>query len=155
MQAHSQGKKDGVSRLLSATIVIIALALLASCALGLYPPRHRIHDIRISNFAFAPDELTITAGDIVRWTVAAGTHSATSGAGVWDSPDLVAGRVFEQRFDQPGAYGYHCRIHSFMHARIVVVPVAPIRAATFWSAAALGVCAALALAVRRRRAHRA
>jgi|SRR5580765_8037405 plastocyanin len=154
MQAHSHGK-DGVSRLLSATIAIIALTLLASCALGLYPPRHRTHDVRISNFAFAPDELTITAGDIVRWSVAAGTHSATSGAGIWDSPDLVAGKVFEERFDQPGAYSYHCRIHSFMHARILVVPVAPFRAATFWCAAALGACAALALALRRRRAHRA
>jgi plastocyanin len=154
MQAHSHAK-DGVSRLLSATIVIVALMLLASWALGLYPPRHRIHDVQISNFAFAPDELTITAGDIVRWTVAAGTHSATSGAGIWDSPDLVAGKVFEERFDQPGAYSYHCRIHSFMHARILVVPVAPLRAAIFWSAAALGACAALTLVVRRRRVHRA
>jgi plastocyanin len=144
-----------LERLLSVVSAVVAIALAASWISGAYPHRQHIHDVRVINFAFEPLAVTITAGDAVRWTVVGGTHSATSGAGMWDSPDLRSGAVFQETFTEPGEYGYYCRIHSFMQGRVVVVPVSPLRAAAFWGVATLGTCALATVLVTRRRARRA
>jgi len=141
--------------MLSVVSAVVAITLAASWIFGVYPHRQRVHDVRIINFAFAPRDITVTAGDAVRWTVVGGTHSATSGAGVWDSPDLRSGAVFEETFPEPGEYAYHCRIHTFMQGRVLVVPRSPLLAISFWGVATVGGCALVTLIVKKRRMRRA
>lgn len=77
--------------------------------------------VTISNFAFQPASLQIAAGTTVTWTNSDSTaHTATSDDGVFDSGALAPGASFTQTFTTPGTYAYHCQIHPFMKATIVV-----------------------------------
>jgi plastocyanin len=77
--------------------------------------------VTISNFAFQPASLQITAGSSVTWTNQDSTaHTVTSDSGAFDSGALAPGASFTQMFMTPGTYTYHCQIHPFMTATIVV-----------------------------------
>jgi plastocyanin len=86
-------------------------------------------DVSIQNFAFTPKDLTIKAGDTVRWTQKdAITHTSTSGPngvadGIWDSGNmtLAANTTFSFTFDTAGTFPYFCRPHkSTMRGSITV-----------------------------------
>jgi plastocyanin len=125
-------------------------AALVGLLLAAGPAGAAIHEVVIRNFAFEPPELTIEAGDSVRWTVVSGTHSVTAKDHAFDSDELAAGTSFERRFDQPGVYPYFCTPHDFMRATITVLPGPSYGP---WAAAAGGVLllGAAALLVLRRR----
>lgn len=71
--------------------------------------------VRMVNYAFAPRDLTVTAGDSVRWVNDSDTpHTATSdvtGSGAWDSGAVSPGQSFLLRFTRAGTYAYHCTLH--------------------------------------------
>jgi plastocyanin len=81
--------------------------------------------IRLIGSTFDPQALEVPLGSNVSWTNRdAIAHTTTSGVpgapdGTWDS-QLVSDGVFSFRFTQPGTYAYYCRLHSAMHATIVV-----------------------------------
>jgi plastocyanin len=110
------------------------------------------HEVVIRNFAFEPPELTIQAGDSVRWTVVSGRHSVTAKDGAFDSAGLESGLWFERRFATPGVFPYFCAPHDFMRATVTVLPGPSHRSVTFAAVAAVALGAAtLVLALRRRR----
>lgn len=77
--------------------------------------------VEIADFAFSPDTLTVAAGSTVTWTNADGTtHTATADDGAFDSDRLAEGDSYEETFDEPGTYAYHCDIHRGMEGTIVV-----------------------------------
>jgi len=47
-------------------------------------------------------------------------HATTNTTGAWDSADIAPGTSFTMTLQQPGTYAYHCSIHPFMQATIVV-----------------------------------
>jgi plastocyanin len=134
----------------SSSLAWVALAWL----LGADPALAATHEVLIRNFAFEPPELTIQAGDSVRWTVVSGTHSATARDRSFDSAALAAGASFERRFEQPGVFRYFCTPHDFMRASVTVLPGRTYGPFTL-AAVAAGVLAlgAAALLVLRRRAR--
>lgn len=76
-------------------------------------------DVTVNNFSFQPQNLTITAGDTVRWTNLGGSHTATSGNncmpdGKWDSGFLSAGQSYTTTFNSAGTYPYFCTPHCSM-----------------------------------------
>ena len=75
---------------------LVCLLLLAS------PAGAATYEVVIRNFTFEPPELTIQAGDSVRWTVVSGEHSVTAKNRAFDSAELEAGLSFERRFEEPG-----------------------------------------------------
>ncbi len=46
-------------------------------------------------------------------------HTATH-AGVFDTGRIKPGTSVSVRFTQKGTFPYHCKIHHFMHGKIVV-----------------------------------
>lgn len=78
-------------------------------------------DITISDLAFAPIDVTIHAGDSVKWVnkdfVA---HSATAKSGGFDI-FLDAGKTAVRQFGKVGKYDYFCRFHPNMVGSITVV----------------------------------
>ncbi|MFN8163892.1 MAG: cupredoxin domain-containing protein [Solirubrobacterales bacterium] len=76
--------------------------------------------VDINHFAFHPPTLTIAAGTKVAFVNSSGvTHTATR-AGSFDTGQIKPGKSVAIRFTQKGTFAYHCKIHSFMHGKIVV-----------------------------------
>lgn len=74
--------------------------------------------VSVKSNVFSPKEVTIKAGQTVRWVWGGGTHNVVSGSSC--TPDAkfssgkttgVVGTVFEFTFDKPGTYPYYCDPH--------------------------------------------
>jgi amicyanin len=106
----------------------LPMLLLTGAAVLLIAPmgtRAATHEVTITDFAFAPQELTITAGDTVTWTNNDPViHTATSTGGAFDSGDIDTGESFSLTFTTPGTYDYLCTPHPIMTGRIVVLAAA-------------------------------
>jgi plastocyanin len=73
-------------------------------------------------FGFSPKTLTVPVGTTVTWkntTLVAHTVTSDDGAS-FDSGIVPAGDTFTFTFTQAGSYAYHCNIHPYMKATIVV-----------------------------------
>jgi plastocyanin len=85
--------------------------------------------LTVHDFAFAPATLTIAPGTTVQITNTgqfAHTWSSDPGATQqWDSGSINPGSTYSVTFDQPGRFGFHCNIHTFMTGTIVVTAGAP------------------------------
>jgi plastocyanin len=79
-------------------------------------------EVEISNFAYTPAEITITAGQSVTWTnLDAAPHTATArDRDVLQSGTLNEGESFTQVFDTPGTYEYFCEFHPDMKGVVIV-----------------------------------
>lgn len=121
----------------AAIALLLALAgvgtLIAMYASGWYPRAAEVHDVQIDNFDFRPSDVVIRAGDVVRWRVGAGHHSATAVGAGFDSGLMPPGGEYSHRFEQAGPRGYHCELHDFMRGSITVTAPRPWRALIFWS----------------------
>jgi YVTN family beta-propeller protein len=78
-------------------------------------------NVSIGKFAFAPATITVKPGEAITFTnndpIA---HTSTGAGGAWDSGDIAPGGSFTLTLQQPGTYAYHCDIHPFMQATVVV-----------------------------------
>ena len=77
--------------------------------------------LKIAQYKFATDTVTITAGRTVVWVnddVA--EHTVTFDGTEPGSPTIAPGGTFSHRFDKPGTYAYHCTPHPFMKAVVIV-----------------------------------
>ncbi|HKX56945.1 MAG TPA: plastocyanin/azurin family copper-binding protein [Xanthomonadales bacterium] len=92
-----------------ATLVLILLIFLAPNVLA-----QTTHTITVGDNFFSPENLTIQAGDTVRWVNAAGgmQHNVTSNSGAFAASQTSAGFTFEVTFPQAGSFGYQCTLHS-------------------------------------------
>lgn len=79
------------------------------------------HDVAIRGHAFQPAELTVAAGDSVRFTNNDGApHDATADNGAFGTARLGNGDSDTITLAEPGVYEYHCSIHTNMRAVITV-----------------------------------
>jgi plastocyanin len=77
--------------------------------------------VSIANFAFAPTEITIAAGESVTWTNDDGApHGLEFDDNAPGTDLLLPGASFTRRFDRPGTYDYNCSVHPYMTGRVVV-----------------------------------
>jgi plastocyanin len=87
-----------------------------------------VHTILISEnngeYYFSPASLTIKAGDSVVWKNASDApHTVTSDTGVFNTPSILSpNQTFMHTFAQAGTFKYHCNIHPYMQATIIVTP---------------------------------
>ena len=73
--------------------------------------------IRISNFKFEPQEITISAGTTVEWIDETGRHTVEADDGSFKSETMIAGGRFEHTFDAAGLYLYYCGFHGEKHGK--------------------------------------
>jgi plastocyanin len=104
------------------TFLVAGVALAAAPALvkAATPPEVVC---RIENFTFDPPEITVPAGTVIRWENADDIpHSVVEKDGVFQSPPLDTGDVFERTFTTAGDVDYFCGFHPHMVGKITVVP---------------------------------
>ena len=77
--------------------------------------------VKIDNFVFGPQTLTIPVGTMVTWTNSDDIpHTSVSTDGVFKSKLLDTNDKFSYTFTKAGTYPYYCTIHPKMTGTIVV-----------------------------------
>jgi plastocyanin len=80
--------------------------------------------IKISNFAFSPDTMTVKVGSKVTWTNEdSATHTVVSDDGkTFQSRGIAQNATYSFTFTSAGTFPYHCSVHPQMTAKIIVTP---------------------------------
>jgi plastocyanin len=74
-----------------------------------------------TNTAFAPNPISIAAGDTITWTNNDGTaHTSNGDDGSWSSGTIAPGATFSRTFPTAGTFVYHCTIHPNMVGTVTV-----------------------------------
>jgi plastocyanin len=77
--------------------------------------------VKIDNFSFGPQSISISAGSKVTWTNRDDIpHTVVSTEGVFKSRVLDTDESFTFTFEKPGTYPYFCSIHPKMTGKVVV-----------------------------------
>lgn len=78
-------------------------------------------EVKIDNFSFGPQTLTVPVGATVTWTNRDDIpHTVVSTDGVFKSKVRDTDEKFSYTFDKAGTYPYYCSIHPKMTGKIVV-----------------------------------
>jgi plastocyanin len=78
-------------------------------------------EVKIDNFSFGPDTLTVAAGTTVTWTNNDDVpHTVVSDDKAFKSKALDTDDKFSYTFTKPGTYNYFCSVHPKMTAKVVV-----------------------------------
>jgi amicyanin len=101
-------------------IALFSLVASSSVAANDQPPSPAA-EVKIDNFSFGPQTLTIPAGSTVTWTNRDDIpHTAVSTDGAFKSKVMDTDEKFSHTFTNPGTYAYYCTIHPKMTGKIVV-----------------------------------
>lgn len=77
--------------------------------------------VEINNFMFMPASLTVAVGTTVTWKFDDSTdHTVAADDNSFTSPALGNGKTYTHTFKTAGTVKYHCSIHPFMTATIIV-----------------------------------
>jgi plastocyanin len=77
--------------------------------------------IKIDNFVFTPNTLTLPVGSTVRWTNKDDIpHNVVSEDKSFKSKVMDTDEQFSFTFTKPGTYTYFCSIHPRMTGKIIV-----------------------------------
>jgi plastocyanin len=112
-----------MKRLLQPLLSLLISALFTSVLMA------ATHDVTVNDDFFSPNDLTIQAGDTVRWTNAVGgfNHDVTADNFSFQSTTATS-FIYERTFNSVAEILYHCSVHSKpgrninnnMNGRIVV-----------------------------------
>jgi len=105
--------------------VMFALVLLlsgqASIKANAQQPSPATPEVKIDNFSFGPETLTVPLGTTVTWINHDDIpHSVVSTDKVFSSKLLDKNEKFSYTFSKAGTYPYFCSIHPKMTGKIVV-----------------------------------
>jgi plastocyanin len=107
---------------LTRTLALGAMAGLLAAAIAVASPaRAADTEVKIDNFTFNPQQITVKAGTTVVWTNHDDIpHTVTSSTKAFKSNALDTDDKFSFTFTTPGAYPYFCALHPHMTGSIVV-----------------------------------
>jgi len=80
-------------------------------------------EVKIDNFSFAPQALTVAVGTTVTWTNRDDiphTVVSTDDPKVFKSKVLDTDEKFSFTFSKPGSYAYFCSVHPKMTGKVTV-----------------------------------
>lgn len=101
-----------------------ALALTFAAAPAPAQPATATATVKIDNFTFGPQALTVPVGTRVTWINQDDIpHTIVSTDGKsFRSKVLDTGDRFSFTFARPGSFGYFCSIHPHMTGKVLVTP---------------------------------
>jgi plastocyanin len=107
---------------LTRTLALGAMAGLVTAFIAAASPvRAADIEVKIDNFTFNPQQITVKAGTTVTWVNHDDIpHTATSKTGVFRSKALDTDDKFSFTFATPGKFDYFCSLHPHMTGTIVV-----------------------------------
>jgi plastocyanin len=77
--------------------------------------------VKIDNFVFAPQAITVPSGTTVTWTNSDDIpHTAVSTDSVFKSKVMDTNEKFSYTFTKAGTYSYYCSVHPKMTGQVVV-----------------------------------
>lgn len=80
-------------------------------------------EIKIDNFAFAPQTITVSAGTTMTWINHDDIpHSVVEKNTLFHSKALDTNDSYSFTFKQAGSYDYFCGLHPHMTGKIIVKP---------------------------------
>jgi plastocyanin len=77
----------------------------------------------VKQFAFVPAEVHVKPGGSVAWVnceTDGSPHTATADDASFDSGTLAPSNAFIRAFPAGGSFPYHCALHPFMKATVIV-----------------------------------
>lgn len=78
-------------------------------------------EIKIDNFSFLPEQVTVAAGTKVTWVNRDDEpHTVTSTDNKFKSGALDTGDQYSFTFTEPGSYAYYCSVHPKMIGKVIV-----------------------------------
>jgi plastocyanin len=105
----------------AALAILAAAAVLPAAAARAAETQAAETEVKIDNFTFAPQSITVKAGTTVTWSNDDDIpHTVASKTKLFKSKALDTGDKFSFTFTTPGAYEYFCSLHPHMTATIVV-----------------------------------
>lgn len=127
-------------------VLTFGIVTLAMILVSLGTGHATLHNVDQVSLTFSPSNLTILAGDTVRWTWTGGSHTVTSGTGaadpnvgaLFDAPLNSVSTTFDYVFNTPGTYPYFCRPHESFGMTGVITVDAPSSVAAPSIVASLG-----------------
>jgi plastocyanin len=125
---RSSRKGPGMLRAAIGGAAIAVLVVVGGASLASPTPGARtaaasaaVSEIAIQGFKFTPGTVTVPIGTTVTWVNHDDdAHTVTADDGRLASAGLDHGEQFSYRFTAPGTYAYHCALHPYMTARIIV-----------------------------------
>ena len=103
-----------------------AAALLLALASGLPGTAQAATlEVKIDNFTFGPQKLTVKLGDTVTWINEDDIPHTMVSIGRFRSAALDSGEKFTFTFTKVGTFEYFCGLHPQMQGTIVVEAAAP------------------------------
>ena len=104
------------------TLALGAMAgFVAATMAAASPARAATIEVKIDNFTFNPQQITVKAGDTVTWTNHDDIpHTVTSKTMVFRSKAMDTDDKFSFTFATPGKFDYFCSLHPHMTGTIVV-----------------------------------
>ena len=107
-----------------AAVVLIAIVLLSAGSPSVKAndqPSAPNAEVKIDNFSFGPQTLTVPVGATVTWTNRDDIpHTVVSTDGVFKSKVRDTDETFSYTFAKAGTYPYYCTIHPKMTGQVVV-----------------------------------
>jgi plastocyanin len=77
--------------------------------------------VKIDNFVFGPQAITVPVGTTVTWTNSDDIpHTAVSTDGIFKSKVMDTDEKFSYTFTKAGTYSYYCSVHPKMTGQVVV-----------------------------------
>jgi plastocyanin len=104
---------------------IVAMLLLSAGSLKVTAntdqPSAANAEVKIDNFSFGPQKVTVPVGATVTWTNRDDIpHTVVSTDGVFKSKVRDTDEKFSYTFTKAGTYPYYCSVHPKMTGQIVV-----------------------------------
>lgn len=84
-------------------------------------PSSATAEVKIDNFVFGPQTVTVPVGTTVTWTNHDDIpHTVVSTDGVFKSKVRDTDETFSYTFTKPGTYPYYCSVHPKMTGTVIV-----------------------------------
>jgi plastocyanin len=100
--------------------LIFALVLRSATVIG-QPAPTRATEVRVDNFTFSPEVVTVPVDSTITWTNKDDVpHVIASTNATFRSKGLDTDDHYSFTFTQRGTYSYYCSIHPKMTGKIIV-----------------------------------